>query len=332
MKLSWKHVQLQLKETFTISYGSYTNREAIIVSLSCNGLFGYGECTAIDYYGIKIKDLITVLEQIQSKIEKQPIEHPVFFYVFLQQLKLSTFLTSALDCAYWDLFGKLENKNFLTLNTISFNALPESSITISIGSLKEQLEKINSLNWSKIKVKCNFFNLKDIELLLKTNKAIALDANGSFSIEDCKMLENNSISEQLSYIEQPMPIGYQNYAQLDASKKVNWMADEDCQGKESLSNLKAHYKTINIKLVKVGGLTPALALIEEAKRAHFKIMIGCMTESTVGISAGAVLTPFADYVDLDGANLIANDLALGTSIENGKILLSEQPGLGIYMK
>ena len=91
-------------------------------------------------------------------------------------------------------------------------------------------------------------------------------------------------------------------------------------------------KTINIKLVKTGGLTPALQLIKEAQANNFKIMIGCMTESTVGISAGAVLVPLVDYVDLDGANLIGNDIAFGSTIEKGKVLLSDKVGLGISLK
>lgn len=332
MKLHWQLVRLKLKETFTISYGAYSYREAIIITLSHNGISGYGECTAIDYYGIQSKDLIASLVRIQSQIEKQNIEHPILFYSFLKQLHVSTFLTSALDCAYWDLFGKLEHKNFLTLNNISYSTLPESSFTLSIAPIEKQIEKINALNWQKFKVKCNICNFNSIEALLNTEKEIALDANGSFSIEDCKLLEDTSLAERLHYIEQPMPVGYSNYIQLNASKKANWMANEDCQEKESLSQLISHYRTINIKLVKVGGLTPALELIREAKKNNFKIMMGCMTESTVGISAGAVLTPFADYVDLDGANLIANDLADGTTIDKGKILLSEKPGLGICMK
>jgi len=104
------------------------------------------------------------------------------------------------------------------------------------------------------------------------------------------------------------------------------------KNKQNFSDLKSHYKTINIKLVKTGGLTPALELIKEARANDFKIMIGCMTESTVGISAGSVLVPLVDYVDLDGANLIANDIAFGSTIEKGKVLLSEKVGLGISLK
>lgn len=332
MQISWQIVRLQLKETFSISYGSYSFREALIVSLSNYGKIGFGECTAIDYYGINLSDFTKKLAEIQSQIEKQSIKHPSEFYAFLESLQLHSFLRSALDCAYWDLFGKLENKSFLAFNSIEIKQLPESSITISVAPIEEQLQKIAKSDWNKFKVKWNHYDEKALDLLLNCQKEIALDANGSFSISECQQLEENPSSAQFTYIEQPMKIGFSNYSHLNASKFANWMADEDCQEQTKLSDLKTHYKTINIKLVKTGGLTPALELIKEARANEFKIMIGCMTESTVGISAGAVLVPLVDYVDLDGANLIANDIAFGSAIEKGKVLLSEKVGLGISLK
>ena len=332
MQISWQIVRLQLKETFSISYGNYTFREALIVTLSKNGKSGFGECTAIDYYGINLDDFTQKLVQIKVQIEKQSINHPSEFYVILESLQLHSFLRSALDCAYWDLFGKLENKSFLELNSIEVKQLAESSITISVAPIEEQLQKIAKSDWNKFKVKWNHYDEKALDLLLKCDKEIALDANGSFSISECQQLEENPASTQFTYIEQPMKTGISNYSNLNASKFANWMADEDCQEQTKLSDLKLHYKTINIKLVKTGGLTPALELIKEARANDFKIMIGCMTESTVGISAGSVLVPLVDYVDLDGANLIANDIAFGSTIKKGKVLLSEKVGLGISMK
>jgi L-alanine-DL-glutamate epimerase-like enolase superfamily enzyme len=107
------------------------------------------------------------------------------------------------------------------------------------------------------------------------------------------------------------------------------MADEDCQDLSDLNELTSYYRSINIKLLKCGGLTPALAMISHAKELGFQIMIGCMTESSIGISAGAVLAPLCDYADLDGASLIANDIAKGSEVINGRIHLSESNGLGI---
>lgn len=329
MVLSWQIVKFQLKETFAIAYGNYTYREALLVTLENSGCIGYGECTSIDYYNINLDHFTTTLAQIKAQIESQNIVHPFEFYTFLLSLELSSFLRSALDCCYWDLFGKLEKKSFLELNNIECNKLPDSSITISIDSIENQIKKIEQSTWSKFKVKCNHFNEKDILKFVAMDKDIALDSNGSFTKENCHWLENNEVISKFTYLEQPMKTGAENYEILHADKFANWMADEDCQDISSLTALKPHYQSINIKLVKCGGLTPALEMISLAKELNYKIMIGCMTESTIGISAGAVLAPFCDFADLDGANLIANDIAKGSEIINGKIHLIENHGLGI---
>jgi L-Ala-D/L-Glu epimerase len=331
MKLSWQLIRFELKETFSISYGNYTYREALLVFLKRNNHTGFGECTSIDYYHINLNDFTTKLEQIQSKIEAQKVVHPFEFYAFLLSLDLPSFLRSALDCAYWDLFGKLENKSFLELNAINTNKLPNSSITISIDSVENQIRKIEQSKWNSFKVKCNHFDKEAVLKLVQLDKKIALDSNGSFEIENCLWLENNKEVSKFLYLEQPMKIGVERYANLHSDMFANWMADEDCQDVNSLFQLKEHYKSINIKLVKCGGLTPALAMITEARKLNYQIMIGCMTESTIGISAGAVLAQLCDFADLDGANLIANDIASGNTVVNGKIILNEKPGLGIEL-
>jgi L-alanine-DL-glutamate epimerase-like enolase superfamily enzyme len=331
MVLKWQIVKFNLKETFAIAYGNYTFREALIVTLQSHGEKGYGECTSIDYYDINLADFEIILAKVKSQIESQKTTHPTEFYAFLLTLNLPSFLRSALDCAYWDLFGKLEQQSFLAINQINYNQLPESSITISVDSVEKQIEKIKQSTWTKFKVKCNHFSESDITQLLQLNKNLALDSNGSFTAEECLWLENNELISQFTYLEQPMKIGVEQYATLHSDEHANWMADEDCQDITVLKDLVPHYQSINIKLVKCGGLTPALAMIAAARELGFKIMIGCMTESTIGISAGAVLAPWCDYADLDGANLIANDIAKGTHIVNGKIQLSENHGLGIKL-
>lgn len=331
MNLSWQIVRLNLKETFSIAYGNYSFREALIISLKSNNTIGFGECTAIDYYQINLADFVLKLEVIKKQIEVQKINHPIEFYNFLLSFELPSFLRSALDCAYWDLFGKLENKSFLELNSIEIKQLPESSITISVADVYTQIKKIKQSSWSKFKVKCNHFNESDIKLLLELDDDIALDSNGSFEKENCIFLQNQNDTFKFSYLEQPMKKGIENYEVLKSNSYSNWMADEDCQDITSLEKLQPHYKSINIKLVKCGGLTPALEMIKKARSLSYKIMIGCMTETSIGISAGSVLAPLCDFADLDGANLVANDVAKGNQIVNGKIQLSEKPGLGIAL-
>lgn len=329
MQLHFHKTELHLKETFSIAYGNYDKRDALVVKLSHLGKDGYGECVSINYYGINLEDFVLKLKEIQPRIENQKIIHPKEFFAFLEQFQLHHFLLSALDCAYWDLFGKLENKSFSDFNQLENKTLAESSITISIAEIDEQIRKIENSSWNKFKVKCNGFNLKNTEKLLNLNRNIALDANASFTKEDCLFIQETPGFQKLMYIEQPLEIG--NFGILKNGNSVNWMADEDCQDITFLEKLKPYYSSINIKLMKCGGLTPALEMITEAKKLGYKIMLGCMTESSIGISAGCAIAGLLDFADLDGANLISNDYATGSFVDNGKIILSEKPGLGIAL-
>jgi len=330
MELRFNLKKLHLKETFSIAYGNYNHRDALLIELSHQNYKGYGECVAIDYYHINLQSFVLKLKEIQDQIKDQKIIHPKEFFTFLLSLNLHPFLVSALDCAYWDLFGKLENKSFIELNQLPTENLVESSITISVGEIEQQIKKIEKSNWTQFKVKCKGLDKKHVEELLKLNRNIALDSNASFSDEDCVWLQENAKIQEFSYLEQPRPIDH--YKILKKESFANWMADEDCQNLDSLDKLVPYYQSVNIKLMKCGGLTPALEMIKKAKELNYKIMIGCMTESSVGISAGCLLTGLVDYADLDGATLISNDYAKGNSVQNGKIILSGKPGLGIELK
>ena len=329
MTLSWKNHRLQLKETFSIAYGNYDFRDVLLVKLSHKNETGYGECVAINYYGINLDDFELKLKEIQSPLENMVIAQPQEFYLLLLRLNLHPFLRSALDCAFWDLFGKLEDKTFSELNDFDTQSLPESSLTISIDTVDAQIKRIKNSPWQKFKVKCNGLDRENVFKLLQTGKEIALDANASFSAEDCLFLQNHPSSKGFAYIEQPLPVA--EYQVLNNDGFVRWMADEDCQKISCLEKLQPHYSAINIKLMKCGGITPALELIKEAQKFNYKIMIGCMTESSVGISAGIAVASLCDYADLDGAHLISNDYAKGSFVENGNLVVIQKPGLGIEM-
>ena len=144
MQLHFHKTELHLKETFSIAYGNYDKRDALVVKLSHLGKDGYGECVSINYYGINLEDFVLKLKEIQPRIENQKIIHPKEFFAFLEQFQLHHFLLSALDCAYWDLFGKLENKSFSDINQLENKTLTESSITISIAEIDEQIRKIEN--------------------------------------------------------------------------------------------------------------------------------------------------------------------------------------------
>ncbi len=329
MTLTYSDYRLQLRETFKIAYGNYQYRDSITVTLSSHGETGYGECVAINYYNIDLEQFKKNLEIVRDRLCSQTIIHPLEFYSILLTLELHPFLRSALDCAYWDLFGKLENRSFAQMMNLQQANLPESSFTINVADVDEQIEKIKVSKWNKFKVKCKGLDRNKVFLLLDSGKDIALDSNTSFTEEDCSFLEAEMRTQGFSYLEQPLPVG--RFYILNKNMNAHWMCDEDCQSIEDLSAVSGHYRSINIKVMKLGGITPALEMISAARKSGLKVMIGCMTESTVGISAGIALAGLCDYADLDGANLISNDFAEGSKVVDGKLLLSEAPGLGIRL-
>lgn len=329
MQLNWKIVLHQLKEPFKIAYGVYDFRKALIISIDFGGKTGYGECTEIDYYHIHLTDFVNDLKRIQPLFSSLAVEHPFDFFKKLETFSLHPFLQSAIDCAYWDCYGKAHNQTFAQLNQLPINGFPQSSITISMDDEAIQLKKIKESNWEYCKVKVNHWSDSLRDKLLQCEKKISIDSNGSFTSELCEQIAKDLVSSHFVYFEQPMPKGTVNYKILTQNSFANWMADEDLQTESDLESLFPHYKTINVKVMKCGGLTPTLELLKKAKAMGFKIMIGCMTESTVGISAGIALASFADYLDLDGANLIANDSFKGSKIVEGKVVLSMGYGLGI---
>jgi L-alanine-DL-glutamate epimerase-like enolase superfamily enzyme len=109
------------------------------------------------------------------------------------------------------------------------------------------------------------------------------------------------------------------------------MADESCIVPEDVKKCQGLFHGINIKLVKAGGISPALRMIQEAKSLGLKTMVGCMTESSVGISAIAHIAPLLDYVDMDGAMLLAKDPARGVTILPGQVIFSAGPGIGAQL-
>ena len=110
------------------------------------------------------------------------------------------------------------------------------------------------------------------------------------------------------------------------------IADESCITEDDIDKCYNHFHGVNVKLMKCGGVTPGKRMIKNAKALGLKTMIGCMTESSVGISAIAHLLPLLDYVDMDGALLLKNDIANGVKIHNGKIIYSIENGIGVELK
>lgn len=334
MNLSISKNDLKLKYPFSISRHTYYTQPNIVIKLHHEGYCGYGEATINPYYNITIENLQSTFLSIQGRLEHYDFQNPdQLFDDFSDFLPINSFALAALNNASWDLYGKMLGKPILEFIDLPKGNSPQTSYTLGIDSKEKMLEKMKALPWPIYKIKLG--TAHDIELLeyLKkhTQSIFRVDANCAWSTEET--IENARVMKELNveFIEQPLPKDDPDQKVCFEKSILPLIADESCCIESDVENCLGNFHGINIKLLKCGGISPALRMIKKSRELKLKIMIGCMTETSIGISAVAQLLPFVDYADLDGPLLLAEDLAEGLSYKNGNISISESPGLGINL-
>ena len=336
MKLNYQHYNLELKHTFGISRSSHDIQRTLIVSLEQNGITGYGEAVENSYYGFTIEEMIKRLEEIRPLIESYNLESTELFWNYLNKyLDNNRFLHCAIDIAANDLFGKIKGKPLYRIWGLNTDNLPMTNYTIGLDTTQKMKDKILEFPWPLYKIKLG--TNRDIEIV-KTLREISdstfrIDANAAWSVDET-ILNSAKLKELgVEFIEQPLAAyNWEGMTAVYQKSQLPLIADESCRIEADVPKCLNRFHGINVKLVKAGGLTPARRMILEAKKLGLKTMVGCMTESSVGIAAVGQLLPYLDYVDMDGALLLKNDIARTHKIEYGKITLSELPGTGVELK
>lgn len=335
MQLLLKKYTLALNHTFSISRESHDFQDTLIVSLSLNGKTGYGEATSNPYYGITMESMIREIEAIRHHIETYAFNSPDTFYRFLVQNNLSNFAICALDLAAHDLYGKLLDKPLYEIWGTTVDHYPITNYTIGLADTATMVSKMKERPWPIYKIKLGTTNDLDIirELRKHTRAIFRIDANCAWSAKETITNAPELKNLGVEFLEQPLKAddwGGMEKVAHDCVLPV--IADESCIVASDVEKCALFFNGINIKLTKCGGLTPALQMIQEAKSFGLKVMVGCMTESTVGISAIAQLAPQLDYVDMDGAMLLKQDIAQGILIhENGVLEYPKLGGSGITL-
>lgn len=336
MQIRLKKYILPLKHTFSISRESYDFQDSMIVSLSLNDKTGYGEATSNPYYQITYESMEKEIKAIKTEIETYDFTTPEVFQAFLVSKGLSNFAICALDLAAHDLYGKLAGKPLYELWGTTIKNYPITNYTIGIDTVEKMVSKMKEMPWPIYKIKLG--TADDValikELRTHTNAIFRVDANCAWTPKETILNAPLLKALGVEFIEQPLKADDWKGMELVMHNSVlPIMADESCIVESDVEKCGLHFSGINIKLTKCGGLTPALRMIKKGKELGLKIMVGCMTESTVGISAIAQLLPQLDYVDMDGALLLREDIANGVLIEEyGKVVFPVLPGSGITLR
>jgi len=336
MKLRIHTFDLELKHTFAISRESRTVQQTLIVELQENGFSGFGEATASLYYHTSIEEMTSVLEDIRPWIQAQKMVHPETFWTDFQTILAGhPFVQCALDEAANDLFAKKLGKPLFATWGLSLNNLPNTNLTIGIDAIDKMVEKIETQPWSVYKIKLGTDNdLEIIETLRKhTDSVFRVDANCAWSVGEAIEKSKELKKLNVEFIEQPLKAeDWEGMNEVFRRSALPVFADESCRKEADLEKCQSCFHGINIKLMKCGGLTPSRRMIAHARHLGMKVMVGCMTESSIGISAIAHLLPLLDHVDMDGPLLIKNDPAVGVIIEDGAVHFPAENGIGCRLK
>jgi L-alanine-DL-glutamate epimerase-like enolase superfamily enzyme len=328
--------ELPLRHTFTISRESTDVQPTLVVELTDGKHQGYGEATTNSYYGMTLDKMRSGLEAVRPIVESlTELNPPALWELVAPQLRDCPFALCALDQAAYDLWGKQQGKPVYELWGLSTEHVPQSNFTIGIDTIEVMVAKLREMpGWPIYKIKLGTpHDLKIVqELRQHTDAVFRVDANCGWDVDKAVALSHELKKLNVEFIEQPLPAGdWTGYSRLVRESVLPIIADESCITESDVAACSGFFHGINIKLVKCGGLTPARRMITQARRLGLKVMVGCMTESTVGISAIGQLLPLLDYVDMDGAALLASDIATGVRVVNGTCHYPDLPGSGVTL-
>lgn len=336
MQLIFHSFDLELKHTFTIAHDSRDMQQTLIVELKDGEFSGFGEATSNPYYGATIEKMITSLESIRSIIEEDQLTSPEELWAKVNQyLADNSFAQCALDEAAHDLFAKKKGQKLYEAWGLSIDRNPLTNFTIGIDTVEKMVSKMQELPWPIYKIKLGTDDDLRIvrELRSHTTAAFRVDANCAWTAEQTIKLSGELKNLGVEFIEQPLPADdIEGMKKVFSGSALPVIADESCILESDVIKCYGLFHGVNIKLTKCGGLTSARRMIKEAKDLNMSTMVGCMTESSVGISAIGHLLPLLDYVDMDGSLLIKNDPATGVTFDFGKVIYASENGTGAVLK
>lgn len=336
IELSWMPFDAKLNHPFTIANFTRTTTPIVLTQITWNGYTGYGEASMPPYLGENQASVMAFLKRVDLSQFDSPFRIQDIMIYLDSLASNNTAAKASIDIALHDLVGKVMGQPWWKIWGFDSETTPDTSFTIGLASEEKVKEKTREASlYNVIKVKLGRDEATD-KMMINTIRSvtdaiICIDANQGWKDKHYALDMIHWLNERnVNMIEQPMS-KYQldETAWLTERSPLPIIADEACQRLTDVQHLKGAYHGINIKLMKCTGMREAREMISLAKALHMRIMIGCMTETSCAISAAAQLAPETEWADLDGNLLISNDQFDGMKIVNGKITLSDKPGIGI---
>jgi L-Ala-D/L-Glu epimerase / N-acetyl-D-glutamate racemase len=332
--LEGRAIDLALRRAWTLARGSSTAKRNVLVRIRHGAHLGLGEAAPNTRYQEDWRSVLAALERLQPLLGDDPSAYADVIDAIHDTLPAAHAAKAAVDIALHDLAGRIAGAPLWRLLGIDRGRMPPTSYSIGLDSVAAMQEKVReAAAYSILKIKVGRDDDRDIIEAIRavTDKPLYVDANEAWT-DRARALEMIRWMEGMGVVlvEQPMPAADRDGNRwLHERAGLPIVADEAVLTEEDLEPLAGACAGVNIKLQKAGGLRMALRMIARARALGLKVMIGCMIETSIGITAAAHIAPLADWADLDGNLLLADDPFRGARVAEGRLVLPDGPGLGV---
>ncbi|MBO0781056.1 MAG: dipeptide epimerase [Ktedonobacteraceae bacterium] len=333
MHIDAQPIDLKLATPFRIARGVQYTASNAIVQITHNEYTGYGEAAPSKYYGESVETVLACIAMFAGNLGDDP-----FFIDDIHQrlhkiIGLNPAAKAAVDMALYDIMGKMLGIPLYKLLGLNPERAAYTSFTIGIDTPSEMAKKaLLAREYPILKIKVGTRQDLDIIKAIRdvSSATLRVDANAGWTPKEAIKNINAFAQYNIEFVEQPVPAhDLEGLKLIRDNVPLPIISDESSITVDDIPRLAGCVDGINIKLMKCGGIYKALKMIHVARAHNLRVMIGCMIESSLSITAAAHLTPLVDYADLDGNLLIYDDPYEGVRVEQGKLMLPNRPGLGV---
>ncbi len=334
LRLETEILDLRTRHPFIIARGGQSEYRTVMVRLiDSEGVEGWGEAAPARIYGETTETVLAALQAYAEHLPGDVTQLEAIERQWEKLLALNPSARGALSAALHDLAGKRLGVPVYQLWGLDAARAPRSTFTIGVDTAEKIRLKVREAEQYPI-LKIKLGTDRDLEILRTirdaTKKEIRVDANTGWTTKQALAMLPVLEEHGVTVLEQPLPAGdLEGLATVTRAARIPVIADESCLVAADIPALVGKVDGINIKLAKCGSLREAIRMISIARAHHMMVMVGCMIESSIAITAAAQFSPLVDIVDLDGAALLANDPFRGASIDGGQVRLPTGPGLGL---
>lgn len=336
MKLTHEIIAVHTKHAFTIARGGASEWRLVTVRVTdSDGCWGWGEAAPSRFYGETADTVQAILAQLAPVLDRaDPWSLETIEGELARTVRFNGAARSAVSAALHDMAARRLGVPLYRMWGLDPAKAPLSSFTIGIGSEAELRQKVREAErYPILKVKLGTDHDEEIVRVIREEapeKTLRVDANAAWTPKRAVRTIERLVDYGIEFVEQPLPPhDVEGLRFVRERSPLPIIADESCIVASDIPRLEGAVDGINIKLSKCGGLREAQKMVATARAHGMLVMMGCMIETSLGISAAAHLSPLLDYADLDGAALLADDPYRGASIDGGTISIPTAPGLGV---